>query len=74
MSAQKEIQVWNDAVETCISAAWGEVIAIERERGDGLPDPSRMLIRAIGGLIKQGDDRRVIHGISADVFPKPYQR
>ena len=35
----RDLQIWNDAVEACRAAAWGEVEAMEREASDGMPNP-----------------------------------
>lgn len=67
---QREIQVWNDAVEACQRAAWGAVEALERESANGMPNPARSVVRAVGGLYKQGDDRRRVADLTADDFPK----
>lgn len=74
MSEQDRIQSWNDAVEACGKAAWEEVERMEREAGNGMPSPCRSVIRAIGRLVKAGDERRVLHGISVDDFPTHQHR
>lgn len=67
---QRDIQVWNDAVEACRVAAVGEVNKIEGESAYGMPSVARRVVRAIGHITKQGDNRSVIHGIDPDDFPK----
>ena len=71
MTEQDRIQVWNDAVEACRNAAWMEVEAMEREAATGMASPCRTVVRAVSNVLKQGDDRMVIHGIDPSMFPTP---
>lgn len=59
--AQRNVQVWNDAVEACEAAAWAEVQAMEDKAANGMPNPARTVVRAVGRLIKSGDERRVVN-------------
>lgn len=69
---QRELQIWNDTVEACRCAAWGEVEAMEREASDGMPNPARSIVRAVGGLHKSGDNRQLINTtLTAADFPTP---
>jgi hypothetical protein len=54
---QRELQIWNDAVEACRAAAWAEVEAQETAAANGMPSPARAVVRAVGALHKSGDDR-----------------
>lgn len=65
---QREIQVWNNAVEACRRAAWAEVEAMEREEANGMPNPARSVVRAVGMLHKQGDERNFVTSLTADDF------
>lgn len=67
---QREIQVWNDAVEACRCAAWAEVEAMEVGAANGMPSPARAIVRAVGALHKQGDDRQPVVKLTSDDFPK----
>ncbi len=71
MTDQERIRVWNDAVEACRNAAWMEVEAMETKADYGFPSPCRSVVRAVSNVIKQGDDRMVIHGIDPSMFPTP---
>lgn len=67
---QREIQIWNDAVKACRAAAWAEVDAMEMEAADGMPNPARGVVRAVGNQHKPGDDRKIINvSFTADDFP-----
>lgn len=69
---QREIQVWNDAVAACRKAALAEVDAMEMEAADGMPNPARAVVRAVGAQHRGDDDRqRGLVTITAADFPKP---
>lgn len=57
---QRELQIWNDAVAACRAAAWAEVQAMESATADGMPNPARAVVRAVGAQHKAGDDRQMI--------------
>lgn len=68
---QHELQIWNDAVKACHAAAWAEVDAMEMEAADGMPNPARAVVRAVGNQQKPGDDRQKINvSFTADDFPR----
>lgn len=67
---QREIQIWNDAVAACAAAAFTEVQAMEADAADGMPNPARAVVRAIGNQHKAGDDRqKLAGGLTAADFP-----
>ena len=68
--SQRDIQVWNDAVQACERAAMEAVIQIELAKGDGMPDPARSVVRAVGHLFSGRDTRTIITGIDASQFPR----
>ena len=68
---QRDLQIWNDAVKACKQAAMDVVMAMELDASDGMPNPARAIIRAVGAQFKGGDERNVIHGIDASMFPAP---
>jgi hypothetical protein len=57
---QREIQIWNDAVAACKAAAMAEVDAMELAAANGMPNPARAVVRAVGGQYKPKDDRNRI--------------
>jgi len=67
---QSELQIWNDAVAACRAAAWAQVEAMEAAAADGMPNPARAVVRAVGSQHKAGDDRKVIEiDLAAGDFP-----
>lgn len=67
---QRELQIWNDAVKACRDAAWAEVEAMERAAADGMPNPARAVVRAVGNQHRVGDDRQtIVAGLTAADFP-----
>lgn len=60
LSTQAEIQIWNDAVSACRAAASEEVERMEREAADGMPNPGRSVVRAVGSLQHPDDDRNIV--------------
>lgn len=65
---QSEIQIWNDAVTACKQAAMDAVMAMEREAGDGMPNPARRVICAIANVGKAGDDRNTLSQEQSDAI------
>ncbi len=67
---QRDLQIWNDAVAACRAAAWAEVQAMEAAAADGMPNPARAIVRAVGGQTKAGDDRlEATVGLTSADFP-----
>jgi len=67
---QHELQIWNDAVKACRDAAWAEVEAMENFAADGMPNPARAVVRAVGSQHKAGDERQTIAtGLTRADFP-----
>lgn len=67
---QHDLQIWNDAVSACREAAWSEVQAMETAAADGMPNPARAVVRAVGNQHKAGDDRLKINiDLTAKDFP-----
>lgn len=56
--SQRDIQIWNDAVDACYDAAWKEVQQMEMEAADGMPNPARVVVREVGRQKKSGDERK----------------
>lgn len=69
---QAEIQVWNDAVAACRAAAWAEVEVMETEAADGMPNPARSVVRAVGQMRHPDDDRDIVDLPASilSLFPK----
>lgn len=61
--AQSEIQIWNDAVAACRAAALAEVEAMEVAAADGMPNPARSVVRAVGSLHRGDDERLKVPGL-----------
>jgi hypothetical protein len=68
---QHDLQIWNDAVDACKRAAMEQVMDMESAASDGMPNPARAVIRAVGAQFRGGDDRNIIHGFDASQFPAP---
>ncbi|MFZ3583171.1 hypothetical protein ACOI1H_13505 [Loktanella sp. DJP18] len=66
---QADLQIWNDAVAACRAAAWTEVEAMETLARDGMPNPARSVVRAVGTLRKAGDARDFVSTLTAADFP-----
>lgn len=72
---QHDLQIWNDAVSACREAAWSEVQDMETAAADGMPNPARAVVRAVGNQHKAGDDRQRINiDLSAKDFPTNHER
>lgn len=68
---QRDIQIWNDAVRACRAAAWAEIERMEAEAADGMPNPARCVVRAVGHQHRSGDDRQAVTNLRAEDFPTP---
>lgn len=67
---QRDLQIWNDAVKACRDAAWAEVEAMEAAAANGMPNPARAVVRAVGNQRKAGDCRQNLTGdLTAADFP-----
>lgn len=60
MMSQREIQIWNDAVQACRRAAQAAVDGLEAEAADGMPSPARIVLRAVGAQDLPGDARTAL--------------
>jgi hypothetical protein len=67
---QRDLQIWNDAVKACRDAAWAEVEAMETAAANGMPNPARAVVRAVGNQHKAGDERqKLVSGLTSADFP-----
>jgi hypothetical protein len=65
---QHDIQIWNDAVKACRSAAWDAVVKIEQESSQlGMPSDARRVIRAVANEHLTDDDRNKLSQKQNDV-------
>jgi len=60
MKSQREIQIWNDAVQACRCAAQAAVDGLEADTADGMPNPARTVLRAVGAQYLPGDTRNAL--------------